>query len=81
MTNFRKYDSPLLYRIKVCGSLEPKWSSWFGECKLTPQNGETILICQVTDQAALYGLLARIGSLGLPLLEVKCLERSLKNEK
>lgn len=28
----------------------------------------------VIDQVALHGLLARIGDLGLPLLEVQCLD-------
>jgi hypothetical protein len=33
-------------------------------------NGNTLLICPVIDQAALHGLLKRVRDLGMPLLSV-----------
>jgi hypothetical protein len=33
-------------------------------------NGNTLLICPVADQAALHGLLKRVRDLGMPLLSV-----------
>jgi len=73
MSNSRKFDRPMVYRIRVYGRLEPKWSSWFDDCQITPlENGETVLVSEIADQSALYGLLARIGNLGLPLLAVSC---------
>ena len=34
------------------------------------ENGNTLLICYVIDQAALHGLLKRVRDLGMPLLSV-----------
>ena len=36
----------------------------------TSDNGETVLYGEIADQAALYGLLARLRDLALPLLSV-----------
>jgi hypothetical protein len=41
---------------------------------------ETILCGNVVDQAALYGLLAKLRNLGLPLLSVKSVEMDVKQE-
>jgi hypothetical protein len=38
------------------------------------EDGTTRLICPVIDQAALYGLLKKVRSLGLPLLSVNRVE-------
>jgi hypothetical protein len=64
-----------IYHIRVRGTLDSKWSDWFGGLTILPQpGGETLLTGQVADQAALHGLLARIRDMGLPLLSVKRLE-------
>ena len=61
-----------LYQIRVKGYLEPHWSEWFDDLIITPETcGETLLVGQVMDQAALHGLLKKIRDLGLPLLLVK----------
>ena len=61
-----------LYVIRVKGLLEEKWSNWFDQFVILPQeNGESLLYGSVVDQAALYGLLAKIRDLCLPLLLVK----------
>ena len=72
MTDGREFDRPSFYRIRVKGNLDPKWSDWFYGFTITQQPaGTTLLAGQVTDQAALHGLLAKIRDLGLPLLSVK----------
>lgn len=59
------------YTIRVAGRLEQRWAEWFGGLTLTHEDdGSTVLDGRVTDQAALHGLLQKIGDLGLPLLSV-----------
>jgi len=72
MTDGREFDQQGVYKIRVKGNLDEKWSNWFDGFTITPQaNDETLLSDPVADQAALHGLLARIRDLGLPLLSVK----------
>jgi hypothetical protein len=60
-----------LYRIRVRGHLDDRWADWFGGLDLQRQDdGTTVLVGPIVDQAALHGVLARIRDLGLPLLEV-----------
>jgi hypothetical protein len=60
-----------IYHLRVEGSLDEKWAEWFeGFVMASRGNGETLLSGAVVDQAALHGVLARIHSLGLPLLLV-----------
>lgn len=62
------------YHIRVKGHLDRHWSAWFGNLTITNQpNGETLLCGQLTDQAALHGLLIKIRDLGLTLLAVTTL--------
>jgi hypothetical protein len=57
--------------IWVKGRIDQDWSDWFEGLTIThTDEGETILSGAVVDQAALYGLLARLRDLGLPLLSV-----------
>ena len=66
---------PARYCIRVQGRLGPEWAASFGGFALSWEApGETVLVGQVTDQAALHGLLNTIRDLGLPLLEVRRLE-------
>ena len=60
------------YEIRVQGRLsDARWSQWFGDLAVTAdENGETIICGEIADQAALYGLLARLRDLALPLLSV-----------
>jgi len=61
--------------IQVKGRIDQDWSDWFAGLTITHTNeDETILSGTVVDQAALYGLLARLRDLGLPLLSVKQVE-------
>ena len=61
----------MIYRIKVKGHLDRRWTEWFGGLTITlEEGGETLLTGLVEDQAALYGLLRKVRDLGLPLISV-----------
>ncbi len=60
------------YEIRVKGHLDAGRSAWFEGLMLTHvENDETILAGLVADQAALWGVLARVRDLGLKLVSVK----------
>ena len=61
-----------LTEIRVKGHLDAKrWADWFEGLSLTlEENGDTLLVGQVVDQAALYGLLRKVRDLGMPLISV-----------
>jgi hypothetical protein len=62
---------PRGYILRVAGALGEDWAEWFdGLAVTTDAKGHTVLTGVVADQAALYGLLARLRDLGLPLLSV-----------
>jgi hypothetical protein len=57
--------------IRVAGHLDSHWVDWFDGMTFTPQpDGTTILWGPIADQAALQGLLRRVGDLGLTLIAV-----------
>jgi hypothetical protein len=59
------------YCIRVSGHLDDRWSDWFDGLVIQRRDdGTTVLIGPIADQAALHGVLARIRDLGLPLLSV-----------
>lgn len=60
-----------IYHIRVHGRLDDKWADWFsGFAMTTRESGETLLSGTVSGQAELFGILAKINNLGLPLLMV-----------
>ena len=59
--------SPPRYRLVVGGELGPRHASAFDGMTLRAHDGETEITGPIIDQAHLYGLLDRIGSLGLTL--------------
>jgi hypothetical protein len=64
------------YRIRVRGHLDQGWAASFPGLALTRRrDGTTLLRGPVADQAALHGLLQRLDSLGLPIVEVRQLDR------
>ena len=64
--------SPAGYRIHIRGHLDPLWSGWFDGLAIAQQgDGTTTLTGQVVDQAALFGLLARLRDLGATLLAIE----------
>ena len=70
-----------LYEIHVKGQLDSRWSEWLEglEVRLL-ENGEMILCGPIVDQAALMGVLNKLGSLNLALLSVNPLSRPGEQE-
>ncbi len=68
-------DTPALYAICLKGHLSDRWAGWFGEVAVKlEEDGTTRLTCPAIDQAALYGLLKKVRSLGLPLLSINLVQ-------
>jgi hypothetical protein len=61
-----------LVEIRVEGHIDPAWSEWLdGLTLIHTERGETLLAGPVGDQAALYGLIAKLRDLGLKLLSIE----------
>lgn len=57
--------------IRVRGCMDMDWQEWFEGLTISHTNqDETILTGTVPDQAALYGLVAKLRDLGLPLVSI-----------
>jgi hypothetical protein len=66
-----------LYEVRIEGHLHGDWRDWFGEMNLAClPDGTLALTGPVADQAALFGLLARVRDLGLTLVAVNQLPPS-----
>ena len=64
-------SGPLRYQIRVSGQLDPSWAETLGGHELVwDDEDNTVLTCEVVDQSALHGLLARLFDLGSLLLSV-----------
>jgi hypothetical protein len=67
--------------IRVKGRIDDRWSGWFEGLEIAhTDQDETVLAGSVADQAALYGLLAKVRDLGLQLLSVSCSDPSIEAE-
>ena len=63
--------------IRIKGTLKPDWSDWLEGLVVSNQvNGETVLNGEISDQAALLGLLNRIHGLNLQLLSFSQSDKS-----
>jgi hypothetical protein len=62
---------PTRYEITVRGRLSATLMGAFDGLTASASAGETVLRGEIVDQAALYGVLERIESLGLELLDVR----------
>jgi len=78
MHHERAFDDEAVYKIRVMGRLDPSWSDWFDGFRITRKKDETWLVGPVADQAALVGILTKIGHLNLTLLSVQRLESTIK---
>ncbi len=63
-----------VYRIRLKEQLDQHWSAWLVLTVLHEVNGETVLIGEVVDQAALHGLLSKVRDLHLTLISISPLE-------
>ena len=61
--------------IHIKGKLDPNWSDWFEAMQMqVSHSGDTILCGNLPDKSAVYGIISRLGSLGLTLISVTCRE-------
>ena len=70
------FDLPGRYRIRVHGELGASWAGRLGDMAITVrqaanQQPVTTLSGEVTDQAALLGVLNTLYDMGFPLLKVE----------
>jgi hypothetical protein len=80
--NIPTQDEPATYEIRLKGHLSDRWAGWFGEVRIgLEEDGTTRLTCPGIDQAALYGLIKKVRSLGLPLLSVQRVDFDQINSK
>ena len=71
MADTQNQPEPIIYHIRLQGHLDSGWGDWFGGVTVTfSDDGTTLLIGEVIDQAALHGLLRQIRNLGLTLISV-----------
>lgn len=72
---------PMIYEIKIRGTLDESWSEWFDGMEIQPQAGGatlTRLRGPVEDQAALHGVLQKLRDLHLPLISLNLIETGLE---
>lgn len=68
-----------IYEICVRGNLDERWMRQFEGLTLTQQPEGTTRIRGEMDQAALHGILHRIGDLGIELISVERLENGAQD--
>ena len=60
------------YEFRIKGHLDDRWSDCLGGLSIQlKEDGTSVLVGQVVDQAALHGVIVRIRELGLPLLSLR----------
>jgi hypothetical protein len=65
--------------IIVIGLIDEEWSEWLGGLALSrPEPDQTLLTGVLPDQAAVYGVIARMRDMGLQLSSLK-IETAEKN--
>jgi hypothetical protein len=75
MSNIRNLKDdpgqPMIYQIRIKGHLDSHWADVFENLTIRLEdNGDTLLIGTVVDQAGLHGLLKKVRDLGMPLISV-----------
>jgi hypothetical protein len=71
----------MIYRIRIKGLLDRRWTDWFGGMDIrATEDGDTLLTGPVEDQAALHGLLKKVRDLGMPLVSVSPFESGRRRE-
>jgi hypothetical protein len=69
------HREPARYAIRLRDHVDFAWSEHFEGMSISHEGDDvTVLVGVIADQAALYGLLARILDLGLSLLSLQRLE-------
>lgn len=59
--------------IHIRGNIDEEWAEWFGGLTIHHfESGKTILSGYLSDQQALYGVIARLRDLGFQLHSINC---------
>ncbi len=67
----------LRVEVRVKGVIDRTWSDWFDGLAMTETSSdETALSGDLSDQAALYGLVAKLRDLGFHLVSVQAEEHA-----
>ena len=66
-----EHDLQHFYEIRVRGHLGTRMRRAFPALRARPQGEDTLLTGHLPDQAAVYGVIARLEALGLDLLELR----------
>ncbi|HLZ58774.1 MAG TPA: hypothetical protein VKR06_17680 [Ktedonosporobacter sp.] len=70
------------YQIRIKGHLDLNWQDWFAGLQIVHESsGTTLLSGHLPDQAALFGVLLKISSLGLTLLSLETKEATERQER
>ena len=69
-----RYVTPADYEIRIRGRLSDSLSGAFEDFTAAVKPAETVMRGEVRDQSELHGVLERIQSLGLELIEVRRIE-------
>lgn len=70
------------YVIRVKGHLDLFWQERFEHFSIShEQDGTTLLVGPIHDQAALYGILLKLRDLGLTLLELSAANTHIEPPK
>ena len=65
--------------IRVEGHLDHQWADWLAGFTIIHIEGDqTILTGSATDQAALYGLIAKLRDLGVKLISIHYGEKPIE---
>jgi hypothetical protein len=81
VTSTQRDPQPQHYKIRVRGHLGETIRSGFPTLQIRTQGDDTMLTGVLTDQAALYGVLAEFEALGLELIEVRRLPPHRTDER
>ncbi len=77
-------DKPALYRIRVNGRLDVRWSERMSGMHIAHPDhpvGQTILTGELVDQADLFGVLNSLYTLGLFLLRVEHIDMTTLSDE
>jgi hypothetical protein len=62
---------PATVEVRVRGWLGDDWQEWLGGFTISHDKDSTLVVGQIIDQPALYGLILKLRDLGLSLISVR----------
>ncbi len=81
MNERKEIKVPEFYRILVKGHLQDRWEEWLEGLRICRNaDGTTTLSGVLSDQAALHGVLLKIGNMNLKLISVNPIDEYLEDK-